>query len=78
MLAVFVLVLAVLASVVLISGGDVGSSVGIGQCWLLAVAVVVAFVLVHAGVCIDPFFLLIGVPVCCRTCSHWYRHWPSC
>ena len=56
-------------SVVLVSGGtgDVGVGpfvpVGVGRCWLLAVALVVVFVLVRAGVHIDPCFLLIDVLV---------------
>ena len=69
MLVVFALVLVVLVSVVLVGdgAGDVGIGlfvpVGVGQCWLLAVVLVVAFVLVHTGVRIAPFFLLIDVLV---------------
>jgi hypothetical protein len=41
----------------------VRSSVGTGRCWSSAVALVVAFVPVRAGVDVDPFCLLIGAGV---------------
>jgi hypothetical protein len=41
----------------------VRSSVGTGRCWSSAVALVVAFVPVCAGVDVDPFCLLIGAGV---------------